>query len=396
MTEPEFRTLPDLACRDLGGAVLVANDEFFAERENLINPGAASFDAQSFGHKGKVYDGWETRRRRGPGHDWAIVRLGAPGVIHGVIVDTAFFTGNYPESCSVEAAAIDGHPSPEELSGPDVEWVPIVANSALKGDTENSFEVSSPQRFTHVRLNIVPDGGVARLRVHGAAVADPRWIAGAPLDLAALENGGIVADCSNRFYSAPNNLLRPDLARSMGDGWETARRRDDGNDFVTVRLAGEGVLHQIEIDTRYFKGNAPGWFRLSGGAADTDSARWTELLPRTALQPDTRHRFRIRAGEPVGALRVDVYPDGGFARFRAYGELTAAGREHLGIDWFDRLPDSAAAAVLAAEADLSATQAAALLAHRPLRDAAGLDAALTAAKLAEAPAAALRDLLRGS
>src|SRR5207253_6093765 len=165
------------------------------------------FNAHTFGHKGQVYDGWETRRRREPGHDWAIVRLGAPGVIRGVVVDTAFFTGNYPERCSVEAASIEGYPGPDELAGPDVGWVEIVPRLPLKGDARNAFPVSAEHCFSHVRLNIYPDGGVARLRVHGEVVPDPRWLAGAPLDLAALDNGGLVADCSNMFYSSPNNLL---------------------------------------------------------------------------------------------------------------------------------------------------------------------------------------------
>lgn len=321
----DFTTLPDLASRVLGGAVVAANDEFFAEKENLVKPEPAVFQAHTFGHKGQVYDGWETRRRREPGHDWAIVRLGAPGVVRGLVVDTAFFKGNYPEHCSVEAASVPGHPSPDELLGGDVEWVEIVPKAALKGDSANHLDVSSARRFTHVRLNIHPDGGVARLRVHGEVVPDPRWFAGAPLDLAALENGGMVVDCSNRFYSSPNNLLLPGKARVMGEGWETARRRDDGNDWVTVRLAEEGVVRQVEVDTTHFKGNAPGWFRLSGGPGPEPGDDWVELIPRTRLQPDTPHRFAAGASTPVRYVLVDVYPDGGFGRLRVYGELTDEG-----------------------------------------------------------------------
>lgn len=329
MTDVNFTELPDLAGRQLGGAVVAANDEFFAEKENLVKPEPPEYRPHTFGHKGQVYDGWETRRRREPGHDWAVVRLGVPGVIRGITVDTAFFKGNYPEEISVEAAAIDGYPSPGELLDESVGWTEIVPRSKVGGDAANDFPVGSQRRLTHVRLNIFPDGGVARLRVHGEVVPDPRWFDGVPLDLAALENGGRILDCSDHFFGAPGNLLLPGTARSMGEGWETARKRDADNQWVAVRLAEEGVVRQVEVDTTHFKGNAPGWFRLTG---DPDAAG-VELIARTRLQPDTRHRFRVDAQTPVSQVRVDVYPDGGFARLRVYGELTAGGYERLERAW---------------------------------------------------------------
>jgi allantoicase len=366
----DFTELPDLAVRTLGGSVPAANDELFAERENLIKPQPAVFNAHTFGHKGQIYDGWETRRRRQPGHDWAIVRLGAAGVVRGVVVDTAFFTGNYPEQCSVEATSVEGYPSPDELG--DATWTEIVPRSPLNGDTRNQFTVATEESFTHVRLNIFPDGGVARLRVHGEVLPDPRLLAGAPLDLAALENGALITDASNRFYSAPNNLLMPGKAAVMGDGWETARRRDDANDWVEVRLAAEGVIRQAEVDTTHFKGNAPGEFRLSdaGGA---------ELIPRTRLQPDTRHRFPVAVVARATRVRIDVYPDGGFARLRLYGELTAGGRSRLALNWYNRLPASHLSAVLEAEAGMPAAEAAALAAARPVSEPAALPAAVARA-----------------
>jgi allantoicase len=199
--------LPDLASRSLGGSVVYANDELFAERENLIKPEAPSYSTYTFGHKGQVYDGWETRRRREPGHDVAIVRLGVPGIVRGVVVDTAFFKGNYPPAVSVEGAAVEGYPSPAELL--DAEWVPLVPRSPAAGDTRNVFAVDQPQRFTHVRLCMYPDGGVARLRVHGEVVPDPRFLADGAVDLAALANGGVVSGCSNMFFSSPTNPSRP-------------------------------------------------------------------------------------------------------------------------------------------------------------------------------------------
>ena len=344
----EFTRLPDLASRRLGGSVVDANDELFAERENLIKPEAPAYSTYTFGHKGQVYDGWETRRRREPGHDHAIIRLGAAGVVRGVVVDTAFFKGNYPPEVSVEGTGVEGYPSPAELR--EAEWLELVPRSPVKGDAQNPFVVEVPQRCTHVRLSIYPDGGVARLRVHGEVVPDPRFLPAGALDLAALVNGGVVSGCSNMFYSSPTNLISPGEARVMGEGWETARRRDDGNDWVELALAGPGVVRLAEIDTRYFVGNAPGWASLrgrDGRAGSDDPAAWTELLPRTRLQPDTLHLFRLPAGPEITDVRLDVFPDGGLARVRLYGELSAKGLAELGLRWLNSLPAAQAGQLLA-------------------------------------------------
>lgn len=339
MTEDDlvrFGALPDLASRRLGGAVVWANDELFAERENLIKPEEPTYTTYTFGHKGQIYDGWETRRRRQPGHDQAIVRLGAPGVVHGVVVDTSFFVGNYPPEISVEGAAVEGHPSPEELQ--EADWLPLVPRSPARGDHANAYRVDASPRVTHVRLCQYPDGGVARLRVHGEVVPDPRYLLPGAIDLAALENGGTVAGCSDMFYSSPTNLISPGRARVMGEGWETSRRRDDGNDWVEFGLAGPGVVRMIELDTSYFVGNAPGWAAVRG--LDQRNGDAVELLPRQRLQPDTLHRFRVVPDREVTRVRVDVYPDGGMARVRLWGELSDVGRDDLVLRWYNALPDS--------------------------------------------------------
>nr|WP_042183383.1 allantoicase [Kibdelosporangium sp. MJ126-NF4]CEL15482.1 Allantoicase [Kibdelosporangium sp. MJ126-NF4]CTQ92116.1 Allantoicase (EC 3.5.3.4) [Kibdelosporangium sp. MJ126-NF4] len=326
-----FQDNPDLANRRFGGAVVWANDELFAERENLIKASEPVFQAYTFGHKGQVYDGWETRRRREDGSDQAIIRLGMPGVIKGVVIDTAFFTGNYPPFASVEACSAEGYPSPDELT----EWTTVLPRSPLAGDTRNLFDVTDTHRYTHVRLTIYPDGGVARLRVHGSPVADPTFLNFDHMDLAALENGAEIADCSNKFYSSPNNLIAPGPAAVMGEGWETARRRDDGNDWVSLRLAARGIIRLVELDTSHFKGNAPGWASVS--CADA-SGEWTELVSRERLQPDTRHLFRVTDEHEATQARLDVYPDGGMARLRLWGSLTDEGRGLLVSRWQDRLP----------------------------------------------------------
>jgi allantoicase len=354
----DFTRLPDLAARALGGAVVAANDEFFAAKENLVLPEPPAVRSE-FGHKGKEYDGWETRRRRSPGHDWAIVRLGAPGIVAGALIDTAHFSGNYPPRASLEGAAVEGHPTADELT--KAAWEPLLPLSDLAGNTHNYFPIYSDRRLTHVRLNIHPDGGVARLRVHGKVVPDPRLLDAGPVDLAALENGGLVTAVSNDFYGRPQQLIGPGPARSMGEGWETARRRDRGNDWVEVALACEGVVTLAELDTSYFLGNAPGTASLTGVGPGGE----VELLPRTRLQPDTRHRFLLSAAPGVERVRLDVFPDGGMARLRLWGRPTAVGREALGRRWFDALPDVQALEALRSTG-LPPEQAGRLVGARPL------------------------------
>ncbi len=353
----DWTRLPDLAGRALGGAVIAANDEFFAAKENLVKPEPAVARVE-FGHRGKEYDGWETRRRRSPGHDWAVVRLGVPGVVAGVVVDTAFFTGNYPPQASLEGAAVEGHPSADEVAKAD--WQPLLPLSDLDGGTANSFAVESGRRVTHVRLTIHPDGGVARLRVHGTAVPDPRFLDAGPFDLAALENGGLVSGVSDEYFGRPQQLIAPGLTRSMGEGWETRRRREKGNDWVEVTLACEGVVTLAELDTSYFLGNAPGSASLTGLGPDGE----VTLLPRTRLQPDTRHRFVLNGAGGVERVRLDVFPDGGMARLRLWGRPTDAGRAALGRRWFDALPDVQALEVLG-EAGVSPADAGRVVGHRP-------------------------------
>jgi allantoicase len=253
------------------------------------------------------------------------------------VVDTSYFTGNYPPEVSVEACGAEGYPAPAELAA--AQWSTLVPRSAVAGDSRNEFDVAVEERFTHVRLTMFPDGGVARLRVHGEPVPDPRLLP-ATIDLAALENGAVVTGCSNMFYSAPANLLMPGLARVMGDGWETSRRRDDGNDWVEIRLACAGSVEVVELDTSHFVGNAPGWAALGYDGGD--------LIARTALRPDTRHRFAVPGGRVAGQVRLDVDPDGGMARLRVFGTPTQAARAALADRFLRLLPEPQLAGVLGA------------------------------------------------
>ncbi|HYZ52271.1 MAG TPA: allantoicase [Streptosporangiaceae bacterium] len=389
----------DLASRWLGASVVAASDESFGFKENLLVPADPAFVPGRYDHRGEIVDGWETRRRRGePGHDWAIIRLGVPGVISDIDVDTSFFTGNFPPACRVEALGAEGYPSPAELAS-HPGWTDIVPRRDLAGDQHNVFPVADAHRFTHVRLSIYPDGGVARLRVHGQAVPDPRLWDGLTVDLASQEHGGLVVASSDSFYTSAALLNRPDRARTMGEGWETSRRRNDGHDFAVIRLGVAGLARQAVIDTAHFKYNAsaevvlsghggepvpgpgrePGMGRGAGPvagpgpedgwAADRvpgpESPDWFPLLPRTRLQPDTRHVFGLAESAPVSWLRVDAYPDGGISRVRLTGVPDPAARRTAGLRWFNALPDGQAAECLAGHG-LDDAAIAAAVAARPL------------------------------
>ena len=332
----DFRDALDLASERLGGATLYATDDYFAEKENLLKAHAPVWKEHEYTDRGKWMDGWESRRKRTPGHDFAIVRLGARGVVRGVVVDTSFFRGNYPSHCSIEA--IDARPETpaDELT----DWAEILPKSSLQGDSENPFTIASPYAFTHLRFHIYPDGGVARLRVHGEVVPDWRRAGGLAneLDLAAAENGGDVLSCSDMFFGPKHNLIMPGRAHNMSDGWETRRRRGPGNDWVIVQLAAEAVLRRIEIDTNHFKGNYPDTASIDGRLGDD----WFEVLPRTKLQAHTRHMFIDMNRGPFTQLRLNVFPDGGVSRLRVHAMATEAGRQTAVLRHLNTLVDASA------------------------------------------------------
>lgn len=329
----DFTELIDLAAEKLGGAVLVANDEFFAPKENLLKASAPVFIEGKYTHLGKWMDGWETRRRRTPGFDWCIIRLGLPGIIRGVIVDTSHFKGNYPEHCSIEACAIEGLPDVEHLTSDSVRWSEILQTSALQGDSQNPFTIASEERFTHLRFKIYPDGGVARLRAFGDVVPDWKRLQriGAEVDLAAVENGGLVLSCSDMFFGHRHNLIMPGRAANMSDGWETKRRRGPGHDWVLIKLGRPGQIKRLEVDTSYFKGNFPescsleacNAANLPAQSLSNPSVLWNSVLPRTKLQAHTRHFFEqeiLEAGT-VTHVRFNIFPDGGVSRLRVNGSI---------------------------------------------------------------------------
>jgi allantoicase len=327
----DFTEYIDLAAERLGGRVLTANDEFFAPRENLLKAASPVWIADKYTDVGKWMDGWETRRRRTPGYDWCIVKLGLPGVVHGVVVDTAYFKGNFPEQCEIESCALDGDPSLSQLLDFGTTWNTLLPKSPLAGDSRNPFPLAPSSRVTHLRLKIYPDGGVARLRVHGEVLPD--WPAlqraGGEIDLAAIEHGGWVIVSSDMFFGSRNNLIQPGPSTGMHDGWETRRRRGPGHDWCIVRLGAPGKISRIDVDTSHFKGNYPDSCSLEVCSApreliDPDALSalpWKEVLANKTLRADSLHSFHkelLESGEATHA-RFHIYPDGGVARLRIFG-----------------------------------------------------------------------------
>ena len=329
----EFIDLVDLASEKLGGAVLFANDEFFAPKENLVKPTAAIWKEGKYTERGKWMDGWESMRRRSPRldqeFDWCVVRLGAPGRIRGVTVDTSFFRGNFPSHCSIDACSAGPNSDVVELLGDKINWTEILSRSPLRGDAQNNFAIDSAGRATHIRLKIFPDGGIARLRVYGDVLPD--WDAisfrNSEIDLAAVENGGTVPLASDMFFGHRINLIMPGLARDMSDGWESQRRRGPGNDWCIIKLGTLGRITRVEVDTSHFKGNYPESCSIDLGCADAnttaDSIVWQELLPNTKLHPHTRHTFVHELADlgSVTHARLNIFPDGGVSRLRLFGRV---------------------------------------------------------------------------
>ncbi len=328
----DFTQLADLISHRLGGRVIEANDEFFAPKENLLKESKPAFIEGKYTARGKWMDGWETRRRRTPGHDWCIVRLGLSGIIRGVLVDTSFFKGNYPEHFSLEACDLGGRPPYKNekklLKAAGTKWVALLPQTPLKGDSRNLFPLTHESQVTHVRLNIFPDGGVARLRLYGHVVPDAEAVSQREIDLVAVGNGGSVVASSDQFFGEPRNLLMPGRAKDMGDGWETRRRRGPGHDWVIVKLGIPGAIRCVEVDTSHFKGNFPESCSMETcctGDSAIDAAAvaaqvWKELLPKSKLKADHRHVFKpLQNTGPATHLRFNIYPDGGVARLRVFG-----------------------------------------------------------------------------
>jgi len=330
MAQPMNQDIPagliNLADDSLGAKALWANDDFFAAKERMLRPTEPEFRAGTFDANGQWMDGWETRRRRVPGHDSCVVRLAYPGVVKFIDLDTRHFTGNYPTQASVDATN-DADPL-----APGARWTTILPAQALGGNRHNPFAIDDGSTWRSLRLNIFPDGGIARFRVCG--IVQPDWSAvrnDELVDLFAIERGGIALQANDQHYGDIRNLNRPGRGVNMGDGWETRRRRVPGSDWVIVKLGHPGTIREVEIDTAHFRGNFPDRVSLNAmlvrgyadDALEASSMRWPLLLPEQPLTADAQHRFvtQLVGLGPVSHLRMTIHPDGGVSRLRLFGTI---------------------------------------------------------------------------
>ncbi len=317
----------NLASPRLGAEVLFATDDFFADKARMLQDAPAVFDPDKYDNNGKYMDGWESRRKRTGGHDFAIVKLGVKGIIWGVDIDTSHFTGNYPPAASLEACAVEGAPDANTV------WSEILPAQALGPSASHLFEIESGKAWTHVRLHIYPDGGVARLRIYGEPVA--QWAAkdvNAVYELSALRNGGHIIGYNDAHYGSVWTLLIEGRGINMGDGWETRRRREPGNDWIVIGLGAPGIIERVEVDTCHYKGNFPDRCSLQAGmmtdtpprALITQAMFWPQLMGEEKLSADHIHEFgsdKLAKLGPVNHVKLNIFPDGGVSRLRIFGRL---------------------------------------------------------------------------
>ena len=320
------RAYINLANERLGAEAIFSTDDFFGPMQRMLNPAEPMFIPDKFDEHGKWMDGWESRRKRGGGYDYCIVRLGVSGIIKAVDLDTRDFTGNYPPNASLDACYSERAPDEQ------TEWKALIPRSGLQGDAHNLFDVDNTQVWNHVRLNIYPDGGIARLRVYGNVYRDWNQVDHTRmLDLVAVENGGRALACNDEHFGAMGNLIMPGKGINMGDGWETRRRREPGHDWVVLQLGHAGKLDNVIIDTAFFKGNYPD--RVSMDAACLpeinqatplpEDIPWQPLLTEHNLSADSEHRFKAELEDvaPVSHVRINIHPDGGLSRIRVFGYI---------------------------------------------------------------------------
>lgn len=322
---PMFSKLTELASERIGGKTLFCTDDFFAEKENLLKQGRGVFIADKYTDRGKWMDGWESRRKRTEGHDWCIIKLGVQGQIKGVDIDTNFFLGNHPPYASIEACKMLKESSDWDKVG----WTEILEKSHLDAGSQNFYAINNLNSWTHLKLHIYPDGGVARLRVYGNVEVDWKSKAGQTIDLAAVVNGGRTLYCNDMFFSSKDNIIMPGKGKNMGNGWETKRNRTKNNvDWLIIELGHKGIPEKVIVDTHHFKGNYPDSCSIESCNLDKPTKQellntdWKELLPKYKLYAHNEHEFsRLTNQEPITHVKLKIYPDGGVSRLRVYGKI---------------------------------------------------------------------------
>ena len=325
-TNNSMQGLVNLASPKMGTKILAFSDDFFGEVTRMLNDKDPIFIEDKYDNHGKWMDGWESKRRRDGGNDWAILKLGSAGIISKIEIDTSYFTGNFPPFFSLEGIYSETDPNK------DSNWKSLIAKTNLVGDCKNNFELNLKEKFNFVRLQIFPDGGVARIRLFGKVKYNwDRFNNEEIIELSSLKLGGSILAYNNAHYGDVSALLSEGRGKTMGDGWETRRRREPGNDWIIIKLAQKGIIEKIEIDTAHFKGNYPDRASIQAISIDKNittkdliqsSENWDVILDETKLTADNIHEYEINSNSKAEAthIRLNIYPDGGVSRLRIFGK----------------------------------------------------------------------------
>ena len=325
-TNNSIQGLVNLASPKMGTKILAFSDDFFGEVTRMLNDKEPIFIEDKYDNHGKWMDGWESKRRRDGGNDWAILKLGSAGSISKIEIDTSYFTGNFPPFFSLEGIYSETDPNK------DSNWKSLIAKTNLIGDCKNNFELNLKEKFNFVRLQIFPDGGVARIRLFGEVKYNwDRFNNEEIIELSSLKLGGSILAYNNAHYGDVSALLSEGRGKTMGDGWETRRRREPGNDWIIIKLAQKGIIEKIEIDTAHFKGNYPDRASIQAISIDKNittkdliqsSENWDVILDETKLTADNIHEYEINSNSKAEAthIRLNIYPDGGVSRLRIFGK----------------------------------------------------------------------------
>ena len=326
MKKTKLKNTVNLAERKFGSKIIYKTDEFFGAANRILNSTKPVFKEGVYDKHGKWMDGWETRRKRKKGHDFLIIKLGRPGKIFNVDIDTSYFSGNQPSLASLEACLSKKNPTKKTT------WEIILNKKKLGPDRNHNFKINNHSTFNFIKLNIFPDGGVARIRLNGIVDLEKINLSGKNVNLSSILNGSTIVGCNNEHFGKAENVLSPGTGVNMGDGWETRRSRGKNFDWIIIKFGKPGIIDRLEIDTHHFKGNYPESLTVQS-AFITDktnsnkllanSKNWKTFLEKTKLKPHKKHLFKskINKKNKINCLKINIFPDGGISRIRAFGKV---------------------------------------------------------------------------
>ncbi|MCS5589832.1 MAG: allantoicase [Candidatus Thioglobus sp.] len=328
----DYKDQIDIASSDQGSKVIYCSDEFFADSSRMLQANDPVWIEGKYDENGKWMDGWESRRRRDGKNDFCFIRLGSTSIINNFNIDTSHFTGNFAPAISILGCCVPGGTTDDRVvDGSAVsEWFDLLTQENLKSDSHNLFSCKSTQPLTHLKITLYPDGGIARFRAYGNTYSEDTKYQMTGTNVISKESGARAVFANDEHFGCLSNVLEEHDPLSMADGWETRRRRKPGNDWGIIALSSPAKVHEIVIDTSFFKGNFPDTFSISStNMTDTDdntliekSNTWDKIIERKKLGMNKIHIFKkedLLHEQEITHVRIDIFPDGGIARLKLIG-----------------------------------------------------------------------------